>query len=42
MPPLAHVATFVLLFDTTLARVATFVLPFDATFGSGSHIRATV
>ena len=42
MPPLAQVATFVLLFDTTLARVATFVLLFDATFGLGSHVRATV
>ena len=42
MPPLARVATSVLLFDTTLARVATFVLPFGATFGSGSHVRATV
>ena len=29
--PLAWVATFVLLFDTTLARVVTFVLPFDTT-----------
>ena len=42
MPPLARVATFVLLFDTTLARVVTFVLPFGATFGSGSHVHATV
>ena len=42
MPPLARVATFVLLFDTTLAQVVTFVLPIDATFGSGGNVRATV
>ena len=41
MPPLARVATFVLLFDTTFAKVVTFVLLFDATFGSGGNIRAT-
>ena len=41
MPPLAQVATFVLLFDTTLAKVVTFVLPIDTTFGSGGNIRAT-
>ena len=38
----ARVVTFVLPFDTTLAKVVTFVLPIDATFGSGSHVRATV
>ena len=41
MPPLAWVATFVLLFDTTLVKVVTFVLLFDTTFGSGGNIRAT-
>ena len=29
--PLAMVAMFMLLFDTTLAQVVTFVLPFDTT-----------
>ena len=33
MPHLALVATFVLLFDTTLVKVVTFVLLFGATFG---------
>ena len=41
MPHLALVATFVLLFDTTLVKVVTFMLPIDTTFGSGGNVRAT-